>query len=524
MGHFDLGVLGVMAVDKGDTMSRRRLSVEEKLLYGGLPVELSENLRSLNPWWGGLPGKEIPTFKRWPFGRLKRLLTKGMTPATVLRGPRRVGKTILLRQLIESLLAEGVSSQHLLYVPFDELPTLRGLREPVLDIARWYEGEILRATFNEVARKGGTAYLLLDEVQNLDAWAPQVKNLVDNHTVRVLVTGSSSLRIESGRDSLAGRITTLDLGPLFLREIADLRQGADSPPFWPENGLEHVGRREFWTEAVEHGRTTRERRAAAFGAFSERGAYPIAHDRPDVPWEEVADLLNETVIKRAIQHDLRMGPRGQKRDEKLLEEVFRLCCRYAGQTPGQAVFVPEIQQALAGNIGWNRILNYLRFLDGTLLIRLVQPLELRLKRKESPPKVCLCDHALRAAWLQEVVPLDAESLVANPHLTDLAGHLAESVLGYFLASIPNLDVAHFPQRGNEPEVDFVLTVGTRRIPVEVKYRRRIDPHDDTRGLRAFLEKTVYNAPLGLLVALDDEVTVADPRIIPISLSSLLWLK
>jgi transposase-like protein len=60
-------------------------------------------------------------------------------------------------------------------------------------------------------------------------------------------------------------------------------------------------------------------------------------------------------IRRAIQHDLRMGPRGQKRDEKLLEEVFRLCCRYAGQTPGQAVFVPEIQQALAGNIGWSRM-------------------------------------------------------------------------------------------------------------------------------------------------------------------------
>jgi len=102
--------------------------------------------------------------------------------------------------------------------------------------------------------------------------------------------------------------------------------------------------------------------------------------------------------------------------------------------------------------------------------------------------------------------------------------LAESVMGYFLASIPNLDVAHFPARGAEPEVDFVLTVGTRRIPVEVKYRKRIDPHEDTRGLRAFLEKTVYNAPLGLLVTLDDDVTVLDPRIVSVSLSALLWLR
>jgi predicted AAA+ superfamily ATPase len=219
-----------------------------------------------------------------------------------------------------------------------------------------------------------------------------------------------------------------------------------------------------------------------------------------------------------------LGPRGQKRDEKLLEEVFRLCCRYAGQSPGQGVFVPEIQQALGGNIGWNRIMSYLRFLDGTLLIRLIAPLELRLKRKKSPPKICLCDHALRASWLQELIPLTPEGLAADPHLSDLAGHLAESVLGYFLASVPNLDVAHFPARGMEPEVDFVITVGTRRIPIEVKYRNRIDPHQDTQGLRAFLEKTVYNASFGLLVTLHDDVQVSDPRIIPLSLSSLLWMR
>ena len=493
-------------------------------LFGSLPLELAENLRSINPWWRGEPALPLPAFHRWPFKRLKRLFTAGMTPATVLRGPRRVGKTILLRQLIQALLEEGVPAHKIIYVPFDELPTVTELKEPVLAVTRWYEKEILGESFNAAAQSGAPAFLLLDEVQNLDSWAPQTKNLVDNHAVRVIVTGSSSLRIEAGRDSLAGRITTIDLGPLQLREIAELRFGSVTTPAWPDNGLEMILKPDFWQAGIEQACREGEARRQAFQAFSERGAYPIAHEKYTVPWAETADYLNETVIKRAIQHDLRMGPRGQKRDEKLLEEVFRLCCRYAGQAPGQSVFVPEIQQALAGNIGWTRILNYLRFLDGTLLIRLIPPLELRLKRRKSPPKVCLCDHALRASWLQEVVPLDADGLTANPHLADLAGHLAESVLGYFLASIPNLDVAHFPVRGAEPEVDFVLTVGTRRIPVEVKYRRRIDPHDDTRGVRAFLEKSVYNAPFGLLVTLDDDVHLADPRIIPISLSSLLWMR
>ena len=98
--------------------------------------------------------------------------------------------------------------------------------------------------------------------------------------------------------------------------------------------------------------------------------------------------------------------------------------------------------------------------------------------------------------------------MANPHLSDLAGHLAESALGYFLASVPSLDVAHFPERNAEPEVDFILTIGTKRIPIEVKYRKRIDPMEDTRGLRAFIEKSVYNA-FGLLVTLDDDVRILD---------------
>jgi hypothetical protein len=35
---------------------------------------------------------------------------------------------------------------------------------------------------------------------------------------------------------------------------------------------------------------------------------------------------------------------------------------------------------------------------------------------------------------------------------------------------------------------------------------------------------VHNAPFGLLVTLDDDVPVRDPRIVPISLSSLLWMR
>jgi hypothetical protein len=90
--------------------------------------------------------------------------------------------------------------------------------------------------------------------------------------------------------------------------------------------------------------------------------------------------------------------------------------------------------------------------------------------------------------------------------------------------MPSLDVAHFPELATEPQVDFVLTIGEKRIPIEVKYRRRIDPHRDTLGLRSFLEKTHYNAPFAVLVTMLDDVAIPDPRIIPVSLRSLLLVR
>ena len=125
--------------------------------------------------------------------------------------------------------------------------------------------------------------------------------------------------------------------------------------------------------------------------------------------------------------------------------------------------------------------------------------------------------------MQEVVPLTPEELERSPHLSDLAGRVAESSAGYFFRSIIGLDVAHFPERGAEPEVDFVLTIGEQRIPIEVKYRRRID-HKDTIGLRSFIEKPHYNAPFGVLVTLLDEPASDDPRIVSLPLSTLLLLR
>ncbi|HNR97412.1 MAG TPA: AAA family ATPase [Anaerolineae bacterium] len=488
-----------------------------------LAADLVANLRRLNPWWSGNPQIPLPPVRRWAFPLALRRLVSGPTKATVLSGPRQVGKSTLVQQIIQSLLLDGVAPTTIFYVQFEQLPGLIGLREPILRLADWFEQTILGSTFNQSALSGRPVYLFLDEVQNLADWAAQLKLLVDSSAVRVMVTGSSALRIEQGRDSLAGRISTLEMGPLFLREIAEIRGEGRVDAYLPANGLAPLKDKDFWLGLRQFGLDHRQLRDQAFQAFAQRGAYPVAHAYPDTRWEELADLLNETVIWRAIQHDLRLGPRGAKRDEHLLEEVFRLACRYIGQSPRQSLYLDEVRRVMEANIGWQRILAYLRFLDATLLIRLIEPLELRLKRSRGASKLCLCDHALRASWLQEVVPLDAAGLQQNPHLHDLAGRIAESAAGYFLRSISGLDVAHFPERAAEPEVDYVLTVGEQRIPVEIKYRSRVS-WEDTRGLRSFVERSAYNAPFGVLVTMSDDSASDDPRLVHLPLSTLLLMR
>ena len=492
-------------------------------LFSLIQTGLDKTIQRDNPWWQGEQISGLPPARRWAFKPVLENIRSGMTKATVLRGPRQVGKSTLLNHVINALLEDGVDPICILRIQFDELPQLRKLQEPVLDLVNWYEAHILGKSLNQSANDGKPVFIFLDEVQNLPDWAPQLKHLVDMNPVKVLVTGSSALRIEAGRDSLAGRITTLEMGPLLLREIAEIRGFGQLKPYLPYNGLSPMRDKQFWIGLKQFGESNRRLRDLAFAAFSERGAYPVAQARPDQPWERVSDFLVETVVKRAIQHDLRMGPRGQKRDENLLMEVFKLACRYAGQSPSQDLYLEEIRKAFDTTIGWQRVLTYLNFLDGTLLVRLIEPLELRLKKKKGASKICLCDHALRAAWLQEIIPLTPAGLAEYPYLAVLAGHIAESAAGYFFESIINLNVRHFPERSVEPEIDFILTVGEQRIPVEIKYRGRID-YTDSKGLRMFIEKPHYNAPFGIMVTLTDDSGSDDPRIVSIPLSTLLLMR
>jgi len=377
-----------------------------------LPEPMVRDLRRMNPWWEDGQAPPLPATRRHLVQQMHRRLEMRLAPAVVVRGPRQIGKTTAQLQVIADLLEQGVPPLHIFRVQADQLSAVEEVVEPILRLVDWYEEVVLGETLNAVARRGEPTYLVFDEIQNLDNWAPQLKSLVDHSVTRVLVTASSALRIERGRDSLAGRITTIEAGVLSLTEIAAFRGLDLGSPFLADNGLQALSQQKLWEDLRQHGRTIAAKRDQVFQWFSERGGYPVAH----LP-NQVDDTLG-----------------------------------------------------------------------------------------------------------QELTPLDPEGLAREPHLTALAEHRAKKVLAETLSTVRNLDFSQFPLLALKPEMELVLTIGMRHIPVEVKYQRKIDPLRDTEALRTFLEKAANNAPFGLLITQTDVDAVVDPRIVALPLSTVMLLR
>lgn len=476
----------------------------------------------MNEWWENPEARPwVPPFRRHLVAQIQKRLESGLAPAVIVRGSRQIGKTTSIKQLIFDLLEKGIPPHHIFWVQFDEIPELIQKGNPILDLFSWYEKEILQERVNAIIRRGQKVYFFLDEIQNITNWAPQLKQILDTTGIRAIVTGSSALRIEKGRDSLAGRISTINAGLLSLTEIGTLRGKKSPPPFLPDNGISQLTQKDFWKNLINHGQQYRQYRDEVFSLFSQYGAYPIAHTSHTQRWEEIADQLNETIIQRVIQHDLRLGEKGRKRDAVLLEELFRMACRYAGQTPTIQTMLEELRTTLHANVGPQRVTNYLRFLNETLLVILIPPLEIRLKKKKSASKICIADHSLRASWLQEIIPLTGDS-TSEAEATS-AGHLAESIVGSTLSTIHGLDLSYYPQRDREPEVDFILTIGQQRIPLEVKYRNNIRK-EDLQGITTFMNNKFNNAPFGIVITREDIAEPEKDNILFLPLKTFLLLK
>ena len=260
---------------------------------------------------------------------------------------------------------------------------------------------------------------------------------------------------------------------------------------------------DFWLELLDYGKRHKKTIQAAFDEFSRWGAFPQCHSRSelgDLPRSALARMITDAIITRTIDHDIPVNSQGQAWDRNLLRETFGHVCKYVGQIIKPEMIRKNLQQIHASGISNEKIYEVLDYLVDTMLVHRIEPLESALQSRRNGAKYCLCDHFIREIWLQEEIPLSPSILAdAKEPIPMLAGHIMESLLGYFLHSIPGIGITWFPNRNEKPEVDYVITVGDQRIPIEVKYSRSKSTKADIQGLVSFCKREINNAPFGLLI-------------------------
>lgn len=184
-------------------------------------LSVLEIIKKVNPWFvdNQVPQLQLESFKRREFEGLKNDLVR-LEFATLIIGARRVGKSVLMYQLINDLLHTGVSGKRILFIPGDnpiltEFASGGGLLRSVIDL---YEQFVLEKKFQDIEQP---IYIFVDEAQDIDEWEKEVKSIIDQkYKVKFIVTGSSSFKLRRGsQNPLAGRITIKNIAPFSFSDF-----------------------------------------------------------------------------------------------------------------------------------------------------------------------------------------------------------------------------------------------------------------------------------------------------------------
>lgn len=461
-------------------------------------------LAPYNPWWEA-GNVETKVFKRPIFQKIyKELLS--LKQIISVTGPRRVGKTTLLKQIIQSLINDGhAAPKQIVYFSFDDpLIVEPHIREHFFDnLIKWAD----------VNHKSKTVYFFLDEVQRFERWELYLKKYYDlEFPIKFIVSGSASSPIfRKSRESLLGRIKDNHLLPFSFKEFVYFHKSDD------KELLDFIGRASVvgqklqretvidWQEFLPDagplsvsGRIFDELNAQLDDYFIE-GGFPEAWEIKDVVAKQ--EYLFDNQVQKVIFEDLVLATEFRK-PENIKSYYLSLI-----EQPGQEINIEKASQ----KIGVSRPMleKYLPLLGMTDLIKTLPRFTKRpLKFRRGSVKCYLVDLALRNAILK----LGRGMLEDASTMGSYAENLVFNALRRFEGMI---ELTYY--KDAKREVDFIVHVGGKRyLPVEVKYRDKID---DLAPIKYFIKH--FNQNSGIVVTKDFVKQSEDNSLIFIPLSIFL---
>lgn len=170
--------------------------------------ELEDYLISQNPWWTGKHAKT--SHKRQLYlNKIIRTL-KHTNEIVIISGIRRSGKTTLMYQTITHLIDEcNINPRQILFISCDN-KNVQKLEDPLQTII---------SLFQKYAGMSNDLWLFFDEIQTIENFQSQLKNLYDSGRYHIVISGSTSHILESKSGTyLTGRYIPINVYPLSFYE------------------------------------------------------------------------------------------------------------------------------------------------------------------------------------------------------------------------------------------------------------------------------------------------------------------
>lgn len=184
-----------------------------------LKEQLIKRMAIDNPWW--LSGKIADDYYKMPQRSYADVFypmvaDTSVRRATILMGPRRVGKTVMIYHTIAKLINAGIDPQKIIYLSIDT-PIYNNISlEELFNYAR----QALKQEENYA-----DFFVFYDEIQYLKNWEVHLKSLVDTYrNVKFIASGSAAAALKMKSDeSGAGRFSDFMLPPLTFYEYIDIQ-------------------------------------------------------------------------------------------------------------------------------------------------------------------------------------------------------------------------------------------------------------------------------------------------------------
>ena len=365
-------------------------------------------------------------YKRRQFSELKSRLKEMRDKIQVVYGPRQVGKSTLVKQVLKEITIDFT------FISADNVG-----KENVSWINEVWETARQRMKLKKVEE-----YLLvIDEVHKISNWSEAVKKEWDADTfndvnIKVVLLGSSRLLIKDGlTESLAGRYELIHMSHWSYKEMKEAF-GID---------LEHY---------------------VFFGGYP--GGVKFINN--ETRWRR---YIKESIIAPAIVYDILMTKLVYK--PELMQQLVELGCTYSGEEIALTKLLGQLQDV--GNV--TTLASYLSTLkESHLLCGLQKYAKDNARKYNSIPKMLVYNTAL----LSSLYGMNYSQVFVNPKMW---GRWVESAVGAHLLNMADeLDYKLYYWRERNDEVDFILECNRQCIAIEVKSGRRTT----NKGISVFKEK------------------------------------